>query len=145
MPRAKLAAMPKVHLISLHRGPTQTPPSSVARSFTVIEPPGIEATAGPFMDISAIMKGLELVVTVDTSTAHLAGALGVPVWVALPFAPSWRWMLNRSDSPWYPTMRLFRQERPGDWDGVFTRIATEFRGYIAARAPDRSACPPWPW
>ena len=74
------------------------------------------------MDTAAIMKNLDLIITVDTAPAHLAGALGVPVWVALPFAPDWRWLLEREDSPWYPTMRLFRQKKPGDWDEVFARL-----------------------
>jgi ADP-heptose:LPS heptosyltransferase len=74
------------------------------------------------MDTAAIMKNLNLVVTSDTSVAHLAGALGVRVWVALPFVPDWRWMLDRGDSPWYPTMRLFRQQKPGDWTGLFEEI-----------------------
>ena len=65
---------------------------------------------GAFMDTAAIMMNLDLVITSDTSVAHLAGALGVPVWVVLPFVPDWRWLLDRSDSPWYPTMRLFRQK-----------------------------------
>jgi len=73
------------------------------------------------------MKSLDLVVTCDTSIAHVAGALGMPVWVALPFAPDWRWMLDRDDSPWYPTMRLFRQTSAGDWAGVFDRVADELR------------------
>ena len=67
---------------------------------------------------------LDLVVTVDTAVAHLAGALGVPVWVALPYVPDWRWLLKGEDSPWYPTMRLFRQSRLGDWCELFERIAT---------------------
>ena len=74
------------------------------------------------MDTAAVMQHLNLVVSVDTAVAHCAGALGVPVWVALPFAPHWPWMLDREDSPWYPTMRLFRQKRPGDWEEVFQRI-----------------------
>ena len=63
----------------------------------------------------------------DTAVPHLAGALGVPVWVALPFVPDWRWMLDRDDSPWYPTMRLFRQKQAGDWAGVFEEIKVALR------------------
>jgi hypothetical protein len=66
-------------------------------------------------DTAALVANLDLVITVDTAMAHLAGALGKPVWVVLPFVPDWRWMLGRRDSPWYPTMRLFRQEQSGDW------------------------------
>ena len=73
------------------------------------------------------MKNLDLVITSDTAIAHLAGALGVPVWLALPFVPDWRWLLDRSDSPWYPTMRLFRQRSPGDWSGVFDEIKSALR------------------
>lgn len=76
-----------------------------------------------FADTAAVIKQLDLVITVDTAVAHLAGALGKPVWVLLPFAPDWRWMLGRDDSPWYPTMRLFRQERPNDWSRVFSHVA----------------------
>jgi hypothetical protein len=73
-----------------------------------------------------------LVIVADTSLAHMAGALGVPVWVALPFAPDWRWLLQREDSPWYPTMRLFRQAEPGQWQGVFQRMAREVGKMLAA-------------
>jgi hypothetical protein len=72
---------------------------------------------------AAIMQRLQLVITADTAAAHLAGALGMPVWVALRQAPDWRWMLDRDDSPWYPTMRLFRQTRAGIWRDVFERMA----------------------
>ncbi|MBF0560981.1 MAG: tetratricopeptide repeat protein [Alphaproteobacteria bacterium] len=87
-----------------------------------------------FADTAAIVANLDLVISVDTSVAHLAGALGRPVWVVLPFAPEWRWMLEREDSPWYPTMRLFRQTAAGDWDGVFVRVATELN-HLAANLP----------
>jgi ADP-heptose:LPS heptosyltransferase len=71
------------------------------------------------------MRGLDLVISIDSMPAHLAGALGVPVWTLLHADPDWRWMLDRDDSPWYPTMRLFRQERPGDWGSVIARVAAE--------------------
>ncbi|HEX9702663.1 MAG TPA: hypothetical protein VGA19_07400, partial [Rhodospirillales bacterium] len=71
----------------------------------------------------------------DTATAHLAGALGVPVWVPLSTMPDFRWMLDRQDSPWYPTMRLFRQHRPGDWGPVFERIRKALHDEISGRAP----------
>jgi tetratricopeptide (TPR) repeat protein len=75
-----------------------------------------------YVDTAAAIQNLDLVVTVDTSVAHLAGALGKPVWVLLPFAADWRWMENRDDSPWYPTMRLFRQRMPDDWQEVIDRV-----------------------
>jgi len=75
-----------------------------------------------FADTAALISCLDLVISVDTAPAHLAGAMGKPTWVLLPFAPDWRWMLDRADSPWYPTMRLFRQSRSGDWHDVIARV-----------------------
>jgi hypothetical protein len=80
-----------------------------------------------FADTAAIIERLCLVITVDTAVAHLAGALGRPVWTLLPFSPDWRWLLDREDSPWYPSMRLFRQPAPGDWASVVERVAVELR------------------
>ena len=77
----------------------------------------------------AILDNLDLLVTVDTSVAHLAGAMGRPVWIMLPRAPDWRWLLDRADTPWYPTVRLFRQTTPRRWDDVAQAIAAE----LAAR------------
>jgi len=80
------------------------------------------AELGDFADTAALISALDLVVAVDTSVAHLAGALGKPVWMMLPFSPDFRWLLRREDSPWYPSMRLFRQQKFGDWDSVIARI-----------------------
>jgi hypothetical protein len=83
-------------------------------------------------DTARVVKALDLVISVDTMTAHLAGALGVPVWTLLPYACDWRWMLERDDSPWYPTMRLFRQPRPGDWPYVVAQVQESMRAMIAS-------------
>jgi len=77
------------------------------------------------VEAARIMRALDLVISVDTMPAHLAGALGVPVWTLPDAAADWRWMDGREDSPWYPTMRLFRQERPGAWEPVVARVAAE--------------------
>ncbi len=77
------------------------------------------------MDTAAVLTNLDLFVTSDTAAAHLAGALGVPTWLATSWTADWRWLERRPDSPWYPSLRLFRQEGPGDWDGVFRRMADE--------------------
>jgi ADP-heptose:LPS heptosyltransferase len=77
------------------------------------------------------MKNLDLIITSDTSIAHLAGALGVPTWVAVPLSPDWRWLLEREDSPWYPTMRLFRQRQLGEWREVFERMAAELMRVVS--------------
>ena len=79
----------------------------------------------PSWNSAAVMSCLDLIVTSDTSIAHLAGALGRPVWVALKHVPDWRWMLDRGDSPWYPTMKLYRQNKRDAWDEVFAAIAQD--------------------
>lgn len=80
-----------------------------------------------FAATASAIRELDVVITVDTSVAHLAGALGRPVWTLLSFAACWRWLRHRSDSPWYPTMRLFRQPRPGDWRAVMDAVRREVR------------------
>jgi Glycosyltransferase family 9 (heptosyltransferase) len=81
-----------------------------------------------FSDTAALIANLDLVVAVDTSIAHLAGALGKPVWILLPFIPDWRWLLDRDDCPWYPTARLFRQDERRRWENVFARVNAALRG-----------------
>jgi tetratricopeptide (TPR) repeat protein len=94
--------------------------------------PGLQHLGGAledFADTAAVMALADLVISVDTSVVHLAGAMGRPVWVMLPFAPDWRWLLGREDSPWYPTAKLFRQPARGDWDSVIERIGGELRAF----------------
>ncbi|MEA3332397.1 MAG: tetratricopeptide repeat protein [Pseudomonadota bacterium] len=94
---------------------------------------GFQQNLGPelnsFADTAAIISQLDLIITIDTATAHLAGAMGHKVWVLLPFAPDWRWFLERSDSPWYPNMRLFRQPEPGNWQPVISLIKSELEQF----------------
>jgi ADP-heptose:LPS heptosyltransferase len=80
-----------------------------------------------FAETAAVISGLDLVITVDTAVAHLAGSLGKPVWLLVAYASDWRWLLGRDDSPWYASMRIFRQKRPGDWGEVMERIVAELR------------------
>ena len=75
-----------------------------------------------FADTAGLLGQMDLLITVDTSVAHLAGALGRPTWILIPYCPDFRWLLDRSDSPWYPSVRLFRQESPGDWVGVLEKV-----------------------
>jgi hypothetical protein len=82
-------------------------------------------------EYARVIKGLDLLVTVDSMPAHLAGALGIPVWNLLHADADWRWMLNRDDSPWYPTMRLFRQEKMGEWSAVIKRVSTELKRLVS--------------
>jgi tetratricopeptide (TPR) repeat protein len=121
---APLAAIPGVTLISLQKGEASGQRSQVAFGSKVLEltDPG-EMGAAELLDTAALLSALDLVVTTDTFTAHLAGALGIPVWVVLSYSPDWRWLTEREDSPWYPTMRLFRQRTAGDWSEVFDRVA----------------------
>jgi tetratricopeptide (TPR) repeat protein len=119
---APLAKVPGVRLFSLQkgRGSEQLPPLAAAL--------GIEDLVGEvadFHDTAAIISNLDLIISVDSAIVHLAGALARPVWVPLPTTPDWRWLLGRDDSPWYPSMTLFRQDRLGEWDSVVARIARQ--------------------
>jgi tetratricopeptide (TPR) repeat protein len=129
---APLARLPGVQLIALQKGGGLDQLAAVANEFSVTSfGDELDTTAGPFMDTAAIMMNLDLVISADTSVVHLAGALGRPVWVVLPFAPDWRWLLQREDTPWYPTLRLFRQRVRGQWEDVFERMIGELRHQTA--------------
>lgn len=117
-----ISQIPNVRLISLQKGYGTEQLQNLPREMKVLEL-GDELDAdGAFLDTAAVMSNLDLVISSDTAIAHLAGALGVKTWVALKFVPDWRWMLDRSDSPWYPSMTLFRQEVAGEWNPVFNKI-----------------------
>ncbi len=120
-PPAELAPLVAVHtatFFSLQLGSGTTPTDCI---------PGIPLLdlthhIHDFADTAALIGELDLVISIDTAVAHLAGALGKTVWLLLPFAPDWRWLLERSDSPWYPSMQIFRQKQPGDWGEVLLRV-----------------------
>jgi len=125
---APLAQIPGVQFYSLQKdkasGETSPPPMSLV-DFT--------EDFNDFADTAALIANLDLVITVDTAVAHLAGAMGKPVWVLLPYLPVWQWLLDRADSPWYPTATLFRQNTAGDWETVVDRVAEELRVNVAPR------------
>ena len=120
---AGLSAIPGVRLISLQK---EFDTEQLA-TLPMVESLGQDFDSGPgaFLDSAAVMQSLDLVITLDSALAHLAGAMGRPVWVALKQVPDWRWFLGRGDSPWYPSMRLFRQKADGDWAGVFADMESQ--------------------
>ena len=117
-------ALPGVTFLSLQKGP---------KAQEATEPPGglrlvaLGDELQDFEDTAAVLMLADLLISVDSSPVHLAGALGRPVWMMLPFVPDWRWLLGRSDSPWYPTLRIFRQPAVGDWSSVTRAVAQELR------------------
>lgn len=136
---APVATLPGVRLISLqkHHGLEQIDALPDSFRIETLEP-DFDAGTDAFLDTAAVMMNLDLIITSDTAVAHLAGALGRPVWIVLKKVPDWRWLLDRDDSPWYPTARLFRQTRAGDWDEVFERLAGELARLNSEAAPRTS-------
>ena len=124
---APLAATPDARFYSLQKGEAAAQAHSPPAGMKVND---LSAELTDFADTAAAIENLDLVISVDTSASHLAGALNKPVWTMLPFSPDWRWMLDREDSPWYPTMRLFRQRVPGDWKDVIDRVATALGTFV---------------
>ena len=115
---AVLAGVPNAAFYGLQRDLDATEAKTAAE----LEIENLEQESGSLADTAAAIAGLDLVIAVDTMVAHLAGALGRPVWLLLPFAADWRWLRDRTDSPWYPTMRLFRQPQPGGWQAVLKNV-----------------------
>ncbi|HEY8023431.1 MAG TPA: tetratricopeptide repeat protein, partial [Burkholderiaceae bacterium] len=131
---APLARIPGVRLISLQKTHGLDQLQSLPADM-IVETLGDDFDSGSdaFVDTAAVMMNLDLIITVDTSIGHLAGALGRPAWIALQMIPHWVWMLDRSDTPWYPSLRLFRQSTRGDWSGLFAAMAEEIRTIIDAK------------
>lgn len=125
--------------VSIQKGPAEAQAAHPPGSMPLLT---LGGEIRDFEDTAAILCLADLLVSVDSSPVHLAGALGVPVWVMLPFVPDWRWLLAREDSPWYPQARLFRQPARGDWGSVIDKIAGELRGFVvSARKQGRqNAC-----
>lgn len=128
-----------MRLVSLQRKAGLEQLKALPQGMEVVDPgSGFDAGGDAFVDTAALMASLDLVVSSDSAVAHLAGAMGRPTWLAIKAVPEWRWMLGRDHTPWYPTMRLFRQPRAGDWDSVFAAMAQALRAG-GARLPDGSA------
>jgi hypothetical protein len=134
MPLARMvpfAAAGRANFVSLQK------PMPAADQAALAQFPGmteLSSDLADFGETAALIQNLDLVITVDTAMGHLAGALGKLVWIMLPKASDWRWLLNRSDSPWYPTARLFRQTTPGQWDPVVAEVAAALSERLAASA-----------
>jgi Tfp pilus assembly protein PilF len=128
----RLAMVPGVRLFSLQAGPGKEQLREIPASMRVLDlGDDFDGGADAFVDSAAVMQSLDLVITSDSALAHLAGALARPAWIALQHVPDWRWLRDREDSPWYPTLRLFRQPQRGRWDEVFESIETMLRSKLA--------------
>lgn len=127
-----LFSVPNIRFYSLQKGKTATETKSVG------EPLGLQDYTeyfNDFADTAAFVETLDLVISVDTAVAHLAGAMRKPVWLLSRYDGCWRWLIDRDDSPWYPTMRIFRQTKPEDWDSVIERVTEELRKLVADGIP----------
>ncbi len=122
--------IPEISFVSLQKGYGQDQILSENYTDKIADFSSEMDTHKKFVDTCAIIENLDLVIGVDTATIHLAGAMGKPVWVLLPYSPDWRWMLNTNDTSWYPTMRLFRQQEPGNWAAVMDEVRIELEKFI---------------
>lgn len=126
-----LAELPGVSFLSLQKGPAAAQCKSWTGGATLVD---LDAEITSFEDSAAILSAVDLLISVDTSMVHLAGALGRPAWVMLPYAPDWRWQMHRDDSPWYPSLRLFRQPAPRDWTRLVGEVARELAAFTGRGA-----------
>jgi ADP-heptose:LPS heptosyltransferase len=125
-----LCAVPGVCFYSLQKGEAARKKATLCADLKLVD---WTESLHDFADTAALVANLDLVISVDTAVAHLAGAMGKPVWLMGPAAPDWRWMLHRGDSPWYPTMRIFRQVKRGAWDDVVSQMSAALSLLAKAR------------
>ena len=123
-----ITAVPGVAFVSLQKGPAAAEAAQHAGTAMLID---LSAEIDGFDDTAAVIAGLDLVIGVDTAVLHIAGAMGRTGWMMLPYAPDWRWLLARADSPWYPGLRLFRPPEPRDWAAVAGEVARALEGFVA--------------
>ena len=125
-----MADVAGVSFYSLQKGPAATQAAAAPAGMNLVV---LDDRLADFSVTAAAVANLDLVIAVDTAVVHLAGALAKPVWTLLPFCPDWRWMLHRDDSPWYPTMRLFRGTQRNDWPGIMARVKTALAAWAAGK------------
>jgi ADP-heptose:LPS heptosyltransferase len=126
---APLLKTPGVQFVSIQKELTQSDAAVLADHASVLH---VGGELGDFVDTAAVISSMDLLISADTSVAHLAGAIGRPVWILIPLAPDFRWLLKREDSPWYPSARLFRQPQLEDWDSVLERVRRELVSFVEA-------------
>ena len=126
--------------VKLQKGSGEEQLDSVPFAASILRLPDLDHGPDAFLDSAAVLKCVDLLITSDTAIAHLGGALGVPTWLCLMQPADWRWMQRGATTPWYASMRLFRQSRPGDWTGVFTEVASALAAHASAAA---GAAPRW--
>jgi tetratricopeptide (TPR) repeat protein len=129
-----IARVEGIRLYSLQKGPGTEQLRTFGGRFPVTDlGTSLDQNTGAFVETAAVLKNLDLVISADSALGHLAGALGVPAWLAIPFVPDWRWTLYGETTPWYPTVRLFRQSEFDKWQSVFARMAAELQANLAGR------------
>ena len=126
---ASFGRVPGIALVALQKGPAAAQADAWRGPAPLI---ALDAQLESFEDTAAVIECLDLLVCVDTSVGHIAGALNRPAWIMMPFAPDWRWLTTRTDSPWYPSLRLFRQDTPRSWEPVIGAVAAELAAFAAS-------------
>lgn len=127
---SQIGKLPHVSLYSLQKHDGLEQLKKLPSDITITVFDELDEQHGSFMDTAALISHLDLVITVDTATAHVAGALGIPVWILIPYSADWRWIVGRTNSPWYPTMKIFKRSHPHDWDTVIKNITNELEQFI---------------